>query len=153
MNNIFQKLNLKNQTQIVVLNSPDSFEPELSALRDVAIVRSLQGRSDIEFSLAFLTKQEELFSHAKAIAVRARGDAIIWFAYPKQTSKKYKSEINRDTGWNILGKLGFECVRGVAIDDDWSGARFRRVEFIQKMTRDKTRALSAEGKVRLSKKS
>jgi hypothetical protein len=153
MNNIFQKLNLKNQTQIVVLNSPDSFEPELSALRDVAIVRSLQGRSDIEFSLAFLTKQEELFSLAKAIAVRARGDAIIWFAYPKQTSKKYKSEINRDTGWNILGKLGFECVRGVAIDDDWSGARFRRVEFIQKMTRDKTRALSAEGKVRLSKKS
>jgi hypothetical protein len=78
---------------------------------------------------------------------------VVWFAYPKGTSKKYKSEINRDNGWQILGELGFEGVRGVAIDEDWSALRFRRVEFIKAMNRDKKRAMITQGKARLGKKS
>jgi len=146
----FAKLNLKNQKSVVVLNAPKSFERELAALRGVNILRDLKGRDDIEFSLAFVTTQAEVDSLAKTVAGRAEGDAVIWFAYPKQTSKKYKCEFNRDTGWNILGKLGFECVRSVAIDEDWSGVRFRRVEFIKSMTRDKSRILTAKGQARRS---
>ncbi len=41
MPTVFDKLNLKNQTRIVVLNAPESFEPELARLRGVAIVRNL----------------------------------------------------------------------------------------------------------------
>jgi len=54
---------------------------------------------------------------------------------PQATSKRYKSEINRDTGWQALGQAGFEPVRAVAIDEDWSALRFRRVEFIKTLTR------------------
>src|SRR5439155_10280211 len=93
----FQKLNLKNQRQIVVLNAPESFEPELAALRDVEILR--KPKADLEFSIAFVTKQQEVDTLAKAIGKNAKGDAVVWFAYPKGTSKKYKSEINRDNGW------------------------------------------------------
>ena len=32
---VFQKLNLKDQTEIVVLNAPASFEPELAGLRAI----------------------------------------------------------------------------------------------------------------------
>jgi hypothetical protein len=39
-----------------VLNAPDSFEPELIALRGVTILRNLQDVNEIEFSLAFVTK-------------------------------------------------------------------------------------------------
>ena len=85
----------------------------------------------------------------KSIAKKANGDGMVWFAYPKGTSKKYKSEINRDNGWQILGELGFEGVRGVAIDEDWSALRFRRVEFIKAMNRDKKRAMITQGKARL----
>ena len=67
---------------------------------------------------------------------------------PKGTSKNYKCEFNRDTGWKILGELGFEPVRMVAIDADWSALRFRRAEFIKTMIRDAKYALSAEGKKR-----
>jgi hypothetical protein len=56
-------------------------------------------------------------------ALKAEGDAIVWFAYPKGTSKKYKSQIDRDNGWNMLGHEGFEPVRMVAIDEDWSDSR------------------------------
>jgi hypothetical protein len=79
---------------------------------------------------------------ASAIARKAEGDAIVWFAYPKGTSKKYKSRIDRDHGWSVLGHEGFEPVRMVAIDEDWSAIRFRRANFIKNMTRPKNYRLT-----------
>jgi hypothetical protein len=52
------------------------------------------------------------------------------FAYPKGTSKTLKSEVNRDSGWDVLRSAGFDTVRLVAIDADWSALRFRRKENI-----------------------
>jgi hypothetical protein len=34
---------------------------------------------------------------AKVVARKAAGDAVVWFAYPKGTSKKYKSNLTRDS--------------------------------------------------------
>lgn len=147
----FDKLNLKNQTQIVVVNAPESFEPELSALRGIAVMRNPQDLDEIGFALAFVTQQREVDTLAKTIAKRAKGDAVVWFAYPKGSSKKYKCEVNRDSGWQILGKSGFEPVRMVAIDEDWSALRFRRVEFIKTMTRAKEHRMTTQGKARSAK--
>jgi hypothetical protein len=144
----FEKLNLKEQKQILVLNAPASFEPELKTLRGIAIQRDLKSTSQIEFSLAFATKQKEVDTLGKAIAKKTEGDAVVWFAYPKGSSKKYKSEINRDSGWKVLGDAGFEPVRMVAIDEDWSAVRFRRVDFIKTLTRGKEHRMSAKGKAR-----
>jgi hypothetical protein len=148
MPSTFEKLNLKDQATILVLNPPASFEPELAALYAVTILRTLDPLEAIDFSLAFVTTQKEVDTFAKAIAKRAKGDAVVWFAYPKGTSKRYKSEINRDTGWQALGQAGFEPVRAVAIDEDWSALRFRRVEFIKTMTRAKEHRMTAQGKAR-----
>jgi len=149
---VFDKLNLKEQKHILVLNSPQSFEPELKALRGVAVLRDLKNAGEIEFSLAFVTQQKEVDTLGKAIGKKAAGDAVIWFAYPKGSSKQYESEINRDSGWKILGDAGFEPVRMVAIDEDWSAVRFRRVEFIKTLTRGKEHRMSAQGKARAARK-
>ena len=148
MPSTFEKLNLKNHTSVLVLNPPASFEPELATLHGIKVMRNLQDLDNIEFSLAFVTTQQQVDTLAKAIASRAKGDAVVWFAYPKGTSKRYKSEINRDTGWQALGQAGFEPVRAVAIDEDWSALRFRRVEFIKTMTRAKEHRMTAQGKAR-----
>jgi hypothetical protein len=148
----FDKLNLKDQKQILVLNSPPSFEPELKALRGITIQRDLKDAGEVEFSLAFVTKQKEVDGLGKAIAKKVKGDAVVWFAYPKGSSKNYKSEINRDSGWKILGDAGFEPVRMVAIDEDWSAVRFRRAEFIKTLTRGKEHRMSAQGKARAARK-
>ena len=148
MPSTFNKLNLKNHPTILVLNPPASFEAELAALRDVKVLRSLDPLDAIDFSLAFVTTQQQVDTLAKAIASRAKGDAVVWFAYPKGTSKRYKSGINRDTGWQALGQAGFEPVRAVAIDEDWSALRFRRVEFIKTMTRANEHRMTAQGKAR-----
>ena len=139
----FAKLNLKDQAEIVVLNAPASFEPELKSLKGVTVRRDAKG-GDIGFSLAFVTTQKDVDTIAPQVANKAKGDAVVWFAYPKGSSKKYKSEINRDSGWVVMGKAGFEPVRMVAIDEDWSAVRFRRVEFIKTMNRPE--------EVRLTKK-
>ena len=62
-------------------------------------------------------------------------DEAIWLAYPKGTSKRYKSKINRDNGWKYLGQFDYEGVRQIAIDEDWSALRFRKIRFIKTMTR------------------
>src|SRR5262252_6704273 len=113
---VFGKLNLKDQKQILIVDAPQSFEGELATLKGVDVVRDLKKAKAIGFSLAFVTKQDQVDRIAPEIGKKAEGDAVVWFAYPKGSSKKYKSEINRDSGWNVLGKDGFEPVRMVAID-------------------------------------
>jgi hypothetical protein len=41
-------------------------------------------------------------------------------------------EINSDNGWESIEQLGFETVRAVSIDDDWSALRFRLSQFVKK---------------------
>jgi hypothetical protein len=135
MSDIFRKLNLKQQKEILLLNAPESFEPELASLDNVAVRRSLDSVEGFDFLIAFVTGQDEVNTLARAIAKKAEGDAVLWFAYPKVSSKKYTCDFNRDTGWDVLNQLGFKGVRQVAIDADWSALRFRRVEFIKSRAR------------------
>jgi len=114
MTSIFSKLTLKEQTEILVLNAPDSFEPELAALTGVKVLRDAHETKEIAFALVFVTTLQEIETAGKTIAKKAKGDALIWFAYPKGTSKKYKCNFNRDNGWEALGSVGFERVRQVA---------------------------------------
>ncbi len=131
MATVFEKLNLKDQREILVLNAPESFIPQLASLHEVTIHRNLRATGPIQFALAFVTHKQEVDELTGPLAELAQGDAILWFAYPKGTSKKYQCDFNRDTGWSALNALGFETVRAVAIDDDWSALRFRRKQFIK----------------------
>lgn len=151
MGTVFEKLQLKDQKEIVVLNAPKSFESETARLKGVTVKRSLTGVKDILFSLAFVTTQDEADEAIKGVTSRVTGDAGVWFAYPKGSSKRYTSTINRDNGWAKLGAAGFEAVRMIAIDEDWSAVRFRRAEFIKSMKRDAAWAMSKEGKAKAKK--
>jgi len=146
MTALFDKLNLKDHRQILVLDAPAAFEPELAALEGVTVHRDPAALPAVAFSLAFIQDARRLEELVRAIVPRAPGDAILWFAYPKGTSKKYRCAINRDSGWDVLGAAGFETVRQVAIDEDWSALRFRRTEFVK--TLSPARALSPAGKAR-----
>lgn len=131
---ILQKLNYSGQAAIYVENSPESFQPAVDEMRAVTGVQESLAKG-VAFAMTFATKQAQVDRFAARVAKATSGDAVVWVAYPKGTSKKYQCEFNRDTGWARLGELGFEPVRQVAIDEDWSALRFRRVEFIKKMTR------------------
>ena len=131
MAGIFDKLNLKDRQEIVVLHAPESFATELAHLHVLTIHHHIESVTQIGFLLAFVTRKSEVEALASAVAARAKGDAIVWFAYPKGISKKLTCDFNRDTGWYALKAAGFDTVRAVAIDEDWTALRFRRVEYIK----------------------
>ncbi len=136
MTSTFKKLNFKNQDKILALNSPESFENELLAMAEVAgIIKSENEIRDIDFALVFVTKQQQIDEIIFRIFPKLNGDAVLWFCYPKGTSKKYTCDFNRDTGWSGLKKYNLEPVRQVAVDEDWSALRFRKREYIKMMTR------------------
>jgi len=143
---IWKKLNLKDNPRITVLNAPDSFETEIETLSGIRVDRKPSSLSGTTFMLAFVTQRLEIERLSDAIAAMADGDVTVWFSYPKQRSKRYACDVNRDTGWEPLGVAGYEAVRQVAIDEDWSALRFRRVEYIKKMKRNGARALTPEGR-------
>ncbi len=150
MKTVFDKLNLKNVETILVLNPPAAFEAEIARLDAVAVLRNAGSAERVEFALAFVTTRAEIEAIAPVVVGKAPGDAAVWFAYPKGSSKRRKSEINRDRGWQILGELGFEAVRQITVDEDWSALRFRRVEYIKSFRRARSRAMTKAGRERAS---
>jgi hypothetical protein len=135
MPGLWEKLNLGERREILVVNAPQSLAAELKALQRVRIQRRITAIKELTFALVFVVKQTGLDRLSAAIAAKATGDAVIWFAYPKGTSKRYTCDFNRDTGWDTLRASGFDTVRQVAIDEDWSALRFRRIEFINYRSR------------------
>lgn len=149
MTPLFQKLNLKQHTAIVVLDAPASFEAALSALAAVApVVTHRAPVAGMDFALGFAVTQAQLDAVSAQLVSTDAPDPVLWVAYPKATSKTYRCEFNRDSGWHVLGAAGFEPVRQVALDADWSALRFRRVSRIATLTRRAEMTLSEEGKRR-----
>ena len=148
MTPLFKKLNLGDSDTILVVNAPQSFDAELSQLDGVTVLRKATPKRKTPFAIGFAMTQAECDRVSSTIARATEGDSIVWIAYPKASSKKYKCDFNRDTGWTVLGEAGFEPVRQVAIDEDWSALRFRRTEYIKSLTRSNTMAISSEGKRR-----
>lgn len=151
MEELFKKLNYKDQPTVLIVNAPIDFLPAQNWLASIAsIVNSTEEVESTAFAMLFATKQEELNYWIPRIDAKLEGDAILWCCYPKGSSKRYTCDFNRDTGWQLLGKLGYEGVRQVAIDADWSALRFRRVDFIKTLTRRTTFALTESAKRRTS---
>jgi len=149
MNPIFKKLNYKDQSPLHIINAPASFKKDMDEMASLAGVKaSLAGAKKVEFFLAFVTKQNEVDDITNKVTPLIEGDGVVWFAYPKGSSKKYKCEFNRDNGWAVLGNQGYEPVRMVAIDEDWSALRFRKAENIKIMKRNS--AISDTGKKRIA---
>ena len=146
MDDVFKKLNYKDQPAIFAINAPASFNPSLQMMSAMATIKQVVGPGDeIEFGLLFATRKEELDTQVRQIAPQLKGDALFWICYPKGSSKKYQCDFNRDTGWKMLGDYEMEPVRQVAIDEDWSALRFRKVTYIKTLKR-KFEALSEAGK-------
>jgi len=78
------------------------------------------------FILAFTPYRKDLDRISEAILPYLGKDTVLWFAYPKGTSKKYKCDFNRDKGWDIIMAAGYQGVRMVSVDDDWSALRFSK---------------------------
>ncbi|MCA0365995.1 MAG: hypothetical protein LCH67_18300 [Bacteroidetes bacterium] len=146
MNSLLKKLNLKNQKSVLVLNAPADLNDVFTEFSEYIEVITSVEIHETEFALVFCTKLDEIQKFAPLVDKIMANEGLFWFAYPKGSSKKYKCEFNRDNGWQVMGDLGYEPVRMVAFDEDWSALRFKKAENIKKMVRDTKWRMSKEGK-------
>jgi hypothetical protein len=133
---ILKKLNFKDQGQpVLVINAPKSYDEIKAAFEGEVHQQARLAMYD--FVQVFGTSNEELQSNAKKAVTYVKEDGLLWLCYPKKSSKVYKgSDCSRDSVTAMLSEEGYEPVRQIAIDDDWSALRFRKPEKIKKMVRD-----------------
>jgi hypothetical protein len=146
---LLKKLQHRPGTPVLALWAPDEVAPVLGEWEGEGVTVHRRMRGGAPFVLAFVRSRKEVDERSGRLANALGGDdPVLWVAYPKKSSKRYASDVSRDDSWQALGDLGFEPVRQVAVDDDWSALRFRRTGEIKTLTR--SRALSAEGRQRLA---
>jgi hypothetical protein len=124
MNAVLKKLQYRGQSPVLLLDAPAEFGT-IAAGIDGEIHRS--PTTSYRFALAFVTSLAAAEEVAKSAVAAIDDRAVLWLAYPKQTSKRYRADINRDTGNALMQRHGFTGVAMVSLDDDWSALRLKRI--------------------------
>ena len=133
MEEVFKKkLNFKEEQKLFIAGTPKELKPELKWFEELGAPEIPE---KIDLALVFVQKQKELDQWIDKLAPNLDGDAKLWFAYPKKSSKNYGSEITRDSGWSKIGEYNMEPVRQIALNEDWSALRFRKLEYIKTLKR------------------
>ncbi len=96
MQDLFKKLNFKDQQKILIMNEPKSFDPALAYIRETAILyKEINNHGSFDFIIAFVRNRQEIADLVPKIINTIKNDEILWFSYPKKSSKKYKADFNR----------------------------------------------------------
>ncbi|PKR77683.1 DUF3052 domain-containing protein [Halalkalibacillus sediminis] len=144
---VIKKLQFKLQQEpVLVLNAPESYKQEVVPHFPEEVHLNPE-KERYPFIQVFGENNEEIARFAKLAVEHLALNGILWLCYPKKSSKKYKgSDASRDSVGSMLSTDGFEPVRQIAIDDDWSALRFRKTDQIKNMKRKF--AVTEEGKKR-----
>jgi hypothetical protein len=126
MQDIIKKFKFKDSG--VVINAPALIEKEFVKFDfEVAFDKTVESTN----TLVFINNNKEYLDFLKTDLKNIKHDSVLWFAYPKGTSK-IKTDINRDTIRITGEEYGITTVTAISIDDTWSALRFRPIEMVGK---------------------
>jgi hypothetical protein len=135
MKNLLDKLNYKGQDRIALINVEEGFKASIaSELKNVKIDSEIDPRYPYGFIVLFVRNSEEVENYSPEVMHNLLADGILWICYPKKSSRKFKSDVDRDHGWKTLNNSGLHGVRVISIDEDWSALRFRNVRYIKSIS-------------------
>ena len=116
-----KKLQIKAGTRLLLLQVPPAFSAALVAGGEIVTVKPGEA---FDGAIAFCETPAEVEAFVPQLIPALPPDGLLWFAYRKGAAAK-KSGLSRDVGWAPLLVQGFETVRSIAFDDEWTGLRFR----------------------------
>ncbi|MEA5425931.1 hypothetical protein [Arcicella lustrica] len=126
--NIFKKLRLDSNKQLLIVNAPESY---LSLLVGSNYDTEPKAEGIYDFVQVFAVQQAELETLMQSVSKAGKFDCVFWACYPKGTGK-IKSDIKRETVWTAFDLIGLQAVSQVAIDETWSALRGRPVSMVGK---------------------
>jgi len=115
---VAERLQVKKGRRLAVIGAPAAVDRAIGAAR--------ARPAEAEVVLAFARDGAALKKQITEL-LRAPGTAILWLAYPKLTSK-LAGDLNRDVIHDAVPAHGLDTVSQIAIDDDWSAMRLKRVD-------------------------
>lgn len=126
---LFEKLQLKDEKNLLIQGLPSSIEKQFVKLSYSKNVTPLLKTKRIDFALVFAVNCAQLNGILRDVLPALGEEGKLWVAYPKTTSK-IASDLNRDCSWDDLTDKGYEGVTQVALDHVWSAIRFKKLEQI-----------------------
>jgi hypothetical protein len=127
---LVKKLRLPESGRVAVIEPPEGYIQQIGKSEEQTV---FQPDSDAAYDFVQLFARDSTDVRRLApAAIRAvKPDGLLWMCYPKGTSK-LKTDINRDTGWQVVAQAGWEGVALVSVDDTWSAMRFRPLAAVGK---------------------
>lgn len=125
MQDIIKKFKFKDTG--IVIHAPTTIENELVKLG----CKTKFDKTKSTNTLVFINDNKEFLSFLKTGLKNVEPDGVLWFAYPKGTSK-IKTDINRDTIRITGEEFGMTTVAAISIDDTWSALRFKPIDKVGK---------------------
>jgi hypothetical protein len=120
---LIKRLYIKLGYKIAIVNAPEGYRNALGELEEgVELSDNLNGEYDLV--QVFLNSRADLEQMGLAAIAAVKHNGTLWFAYPKKSSK-VKTDINRDSGWEMVTAAGWGGVRQISIDDTWSALQFK----------------------------
>ena len=130
-----KRLGLKAGFRALILDAPDGFIASLDPLPDgVSISVSREADTAYDMVNVFVSSKADVDQHAALALNAVRKGGLLWFTYPKKSSK-IKTDVSRDAGWDALTGAGWEGIAVISVDDTWSAMRFRPHEDIKSRNR------------------
>ncbi len=122
---LIKKLQLKPGMRVLVLNAPEGYLDRLTPLPEGATFVE-QGPAD--WVQVFMRNKAEVDALAPRGIEAVVREGALWLCYPKGRLKagaKAGTDINRDTGWDVVMLTGWGPVTQVALDETWSALRWK----------------------------
>jgi hypothetical protein len=124
---ILDKLNLKNEKNILIQGLPSSIEKQFVKLSFAKNLTPLLKVRKIDFALVFSVSESQLNGILTDIMPALKAESQLWVAHPKPTSK-ISTDLNRESSWNKLSEFGYETTELVSLDHVWQAFNFRKSE-------------------------
>jgi hypothetical protein len=131
---IFDKLQFKEEKNLLIQGLPSSIEKQFAKLSYSKNVTPLLRSKKVDFALVFAVNVNQLGNIMRDVLPALHGDSKLWVAYPKPTSK-IVCDLNRDCSWDVLSDGGYEGVRQVTLDHVWTAMRWQKTENLPNKSR------------------
>ena len=117
---VAERLQVKGERRLAVIGAPAAIDKFVGAKK----VRAEPAEADVV--LLFTPDRAAFDAKLPPLLKTIQKTAILWVAYPKLTSS-LAADLSRDVIHKIAPKHGLDTISQIAIDDDWSALRLKRI--------------------------
>lgn len=118
---ISQKLGIKKDFRVIILNPPDNYKEKLTDLpANVTFTNKVNHLDLIQF---FTTSKLELINNFLKLKKGLKKDGVLWICWPKRTSG-ISADLNEKIVREVGDGFGLKDLKIDSIDKSWSGLKF-----------------------------